>query len=68
MMTQFFSTKMLLSWLMTLGGIAILLYLIVRKSPGGGDRRREPLEAAKERYARGQITEEEYLRIKEKLK
>lgn len=68
MIGQFFSVKMLLSWLVTLAGIAILLYIIFRKAYGDNQPGQDPLRVARERYARGEITGDEYLRIKENLK
>jgi putative membrane protein len=51
-----------------IGIIFLIAYLIIREQkqlPSGG---RTPAEILEERYAKGEITREEYLRMKEDLK
>lgn len=47
------------------GWIFLIIYLIVRETAGKTEKR--ALEVLKERYARGEITEEEYRRMKREL-
>ena len=49
--------------------IGLIVWPISRVSSAGGqsDRSRTPLEIAKERLARGEISEEEFQRLKEHL-
>lgn len=53
-------------WLLLLVGIVYLLYVSTRTRTYGY-RRKDPLEVARLRLARGEITTEEYERIKESL-
>ena len=46
------------------GWIFLILYIIVRETSG---KRSTALEILKERYAKGEITREEYLRMKEEF-
>jgi putative membrane protein len=46
------------------GWIFLILYIIVRETSA---KQSTALETLKERYARGEITREEYLRMKEEL-
>jgi putative membrane protein len=69
-----------MGWWMVFGGILMLLFwggviaLIVwgirsltgRKDAGGGEKQ-SPLEIAKERYARGEISKEQYDQIRKDL-
>ncbi len=61
------------NWMMGLMGliwIALIVlgfYLVYVFINGKGARRSDPLDILKERLARGEITEEEYDRLKEKL-
>ncbi|WP_290596262.1 MULTISPECIES: SHOCT domain-containing protein [unclassified Archaeoglobus] len=52
-----------------LGIIFLLIYVVLResKSERVGRVEKTPLEILKERYARGEITEEEYRRMREEL-
>jgi len=69
-------------WWMVFGGIWMLLFwiaiiwlvvwgiksLVGHKEPKGGTpEKRDPLEIAKERYAKGQISREEFEQIKKDL-
>jgi putative membrane protein len=47
------------------GILFLVLYIIIRESSAPRDR--TPLDLLKERYARGEITEEEYKRMKREL-
>ncbi|MBX5464118.1 MAG: SHOCT domain-containing protein [Clostridia bacterium] len=64
---------MLLAWLIPLAIIGLIIWAIVRRPGGGtplpaetGDDR--ALGLLRERYARGEITEEEYRRMRDVLK
>jgi putative membrane protein len=50
-------------------GLTILIVLVVKKltEKSGSTSKHDPLDTAKERYARGEITEEEFNRIKQNL-
>jgi len=48
-----------------IGWIFLIIYLIVRESKGEKDSK--ALEILKERYARGEITDEEYQKMKKEL-
>lgn len=52
-------------WLLILAGVGYLFYTIM--VPRTYRRREEPLEVARIRLARGEITQEEFERIKETL-
>ncbi len=57
---------MLLFW----GGIIFLIFWLLRRQTwheGYGSGRRDPLDIAKERYARGEITKEQFEQIKKDL-
>jgi putative membrane protein len=55
------------------GIIFLLLYIVIRESSGAAGvagvqgKEKTPIDLLKERYARGEITEEEYKRMKEEL-
>ncbi|MDI3317699.1 MAG: SHOCT domain-containing protein [Bacillota bacterium] len=64
---------MALGWLIPLAIIGLIVWLIVRRPGGGAVLPAEPagdraLEVLRERYARGEITEEEYKRMRDVLK
>jgi len=48
-----------------LGILFLIIYIVLRESKPA--REKTPLEILKERYARGEISEEEYRRMKEEL-
>ena len=55
---------MVLVW----GGIIAVIVWVIRSSTGGDrSERASPLDIAKERLARGEISEEEFERIRQKL-
>jgi putative membrane protein len=56
---------MIILWV---GLIALLAWGVVKVSKGGGESKKEPLDIARERYARGEITKEEFEQIKKDLK
>ena len=49
------------------GIIALIVWGITRWTRGESRHRREPLEIAKERYARGEISKEEFEHLKKDL-
>ena len=49
------------------GVIALIVWGIMRLARGGEMGRRGPLDTARERYARGEITREQYEQIKKDL-
>jgi putative membrane protein len=53
-------------WLILVIVVAIAIYFIVQAQRGGGAREM-PLEILKKRYAKGELTKEEYDRIKRDL-
>lgn len=65
--------SMLLSWLVPLVIIGLLIYLAViwsrdrRLLTVGGGKRPDALSILKERYARGEISSEDYHRMREEL-
>jgi putative membrane protein len=64
-------------WLWALGGLVVLIALVVlvvwavntmsRASRGPVDRRPQPLEILRERFARGEITKEQFEEAKRTL-
>jgi putative membrane protein len=67
----FFGGWMIIVWIVILGlivwGVIALVRYASRNSASGSMERRSPLDIAKERYARGEITKEEFERIKKDL-
>lgn len=62
---------MIIWWAIVLGVIALAVYGLLnvgRRETLGGAGRPDPLRILKERYARGEITAEEYRRMKDELK
>jgi putative membrane protein len=59
-----FLLGLLLIFLFVLGVLASVKWLWGRKSPFGMDGRDTPLEILKKRYAKGEISKEEFDRIK----
>lgn len=61
---------MILWWVIIIAGVVALVRWLGRSgfgAAGDGDRGRQPLDILKERYARGDIGDEEYQRIKREL-
>ena len=58
---------MLIFWALILLGIAALVKWLIGASTGGGTREKTPLDLLKERYARGEIDQEEFERKKRDL-
>jgi len=62
---------MILFWILVIVGVVLLIRWAVRSGGRGGEdreRTRDPLTILKERYAKGEITREEFERIKADLK
>lgn len=64
---------MILFWGLIIGGIVLLVRWIAdgagrRRTDGGGAPEETPLDILKKRYARGEISKEEFERMKEDLK
>jgi len=65
----FFGGWMMIVWIIIIGLIVWGVIALTRhagKGPGDGERR-NPLDIARERYAKGEITREEFERIKKDL-
>jgi putative membrane protein len=62
---------MLLFWVLVIGGIAWLVVWLVRQGPpghaGAGPSGARPLDILRERYARGEITREQYEEMRREL-
>ncbi len=62
---------MLLFWVLIIGGIAMLLVWLFRQAPrtgaGAGPPTSRPLDILRERYARGEITREQYAEMRRDL-
>ena len=55
---------MILFW----GGlIALIVWGIKKLSGGGSPRKNDPLDIARERYAKGEISEEEFTQLKKNI-
>jgi len=65
---MFGGAQMLIFWLVALLLIVGLLKWLRQDSDGEGSKDRTPRELLDERYARGEIDRETYLRMKEDLK
>ena len=61
----------LIMWILTLILVGVVIYIVLQSSrvKGGlfGDERETPLDILKKRYARGEITKEEFDRVKREL-
>ncbi len=51
-------------WPIFVGLIALVIYLLLRASKGGDRTAETPLDILKKRYARGEITKEDFDRMK----
>lgn len=58
---------MLLLWVVVLAGIGVAAYLYMRSRNHTESTRPSPEDIIRERYARGEITQEEYHRLKKDL-
>ena len=56
-----------LFWLLVLAGLALLVAWEVRQAGPGGAASRRPVEILRERYARGEITREQYEQMRRDL-
>lgn len=66
----FFPFLSILKLLVGFGILTLIVFLVVRASKGGlmvGSESGKALEILKERYAKGEITEEEFKKIKKEL-
>jgi putative membrane protein len=54
-------------WVIFIGLIGLLIYLFLRTSKGGDRTAETPLVILKKRYARGEITKEDYDRMKKDI-
>jgi putative membrane protein len=68
---MFFGGWMIIVWIIIIGlivwGVIALVRYASRNTSSGPSGRLSPLDIAKERYARGEITKEEFERIKKDL-
>ncbi len=59
---------MIFFWVLVLVGIIFLVYFLIKKSSDTGQTSsRNPMDILRERYAKGEITEEEYHRAKKEF-
>ena len=58
---------MLIIWIIIIGLIVWGVIALIRYTSQGTGEKRQPLGIAKERYAKGEISKEEYERIKKDL-
>lgn len=58
----------LFTWIGIIAGICFLIYYIIKSSNRDAPGKETPLEILKRRYAAGEISYEEYRRMKEELK
>ncbi len=61
---------MIINWLFWIGILVGIAVLVVRlfQQPGGGSKGEDPRTILKRRYAAGQITREEFERMKQELR
>jgi putative membrane protein len=66
---MFFGGWMIIAWIVIIGLIVLGVISLVKHSSSttNTSQKRDPLEIAKERYARGEIKKEEYEVIKKNL-
>jgi putative membrane protein len=57
----------MLFWLLTLVGVGLLAVWAIRRVSPREDYRRGPLDILKERYARGELTREQYEQMRQDL-
>lgn len=58
---------MIIFWVLIVAAVIFLIAFITRRTGGGGESE-TALDILKKRYARGEISKDEYERIKEDLK
>lgn len=58
---------MLVQWLLPVALIGLLIYWLAGRPANRGPGRPDPIDIVKERYARGEITNEEFQRLKQEL-
>jgi putative membrane protein len=58
---------MLAFWALIMGGVVLLVVWGIRQVGPVGDARRGPLDILKERYARGELTREQYEQMRRDL-
>ena len=58
---------MIIIWIIIIGLIVWGVVALIKHSSQGTGEKRQPLDIAKERYAKGEISKEEYERIKKDL-
>lgn len=63
----FMGFMMMLFWLIVLIAIAYLVYRLLSGGEGAIRPKRTAMETLNERYARGEISREDYLRMKEDI-
>ncbi len=57
---------MIIFWILVILGVAFIVQLVMRGGKGGGQGE-TPLDIVKKRYAKGEITKEEFERLKDDL-
>lgn len=56
-----------LTWLLVAAVVAVVIFLIVKGSKAGGESEETPLEILKKRYAKGEISKQEFEKIKKDI-
>ena len=59
---------MLVQWILPVALIGLLIYWLAGRPANRGPHRTDAIDVLKERYARGEITSEEFRRMKEELR
>ena len=59
---------MILNWVLPIALIALAVWFLVPRAGNSGARRSDALEILRQRYARGEISTEEFQRMKEELR
>jgi len=58
---------MVIQWLLPVALIGLVIYWLAGRTAGRGPSKQDPIDILKERYARGEITGEDFRRMKEDL-
>lgn len=58
---------MLLFWVLVIGGVVLLVAALVRQAPASDTGGSRALEILRERYARGELTREQYEQMRRDL-